>query len=436
MDLLLDDDSQPCRKFMLRVLFSCVLILQACLPAYAQQVTQDCTATIRHIEVSGNKVTQRDNLIKWSGLKVGSRLTAANVILAKQKLLDTGLYREVNVSTDDLCEPEVDISISIVEKRYQLIYPRLSRNGDGDIDKGITYQGSNLFGSDHTLKVTASKKDYASGDSAERIVFSYDMPLSSQPYLLRWSGGSIDTLLSHTAQNVIESDQSFAFLVGRDWHNDNFTQPVQVFAKFNLQQKSLSQPSSQTDLLPGYYNTIGIRLEYDDVHHEKFRRYGKFYALEINRGMEFIQTDFEVSHLQLEARYYHRINSLDNFNSRFIVALASGDVFNQHNYSMGGNSTLRGIESDSVSGNNLWQGNLEYVIGFNKYRGFRLSLFSDVGNVFDDHSQINDHDWQQTFGIGMRWKIQSFVNTDLVIDYAQDSDTGFSKIYASTSLNF
>ena len=436
MDLLLDDDSQPCRKFMLRVFFSCVLILQACLPAYAQQVTQDCTATIRHIEVFGNKVTQRDNLIKWSGLKVGSRLTVANVILAKQKLLDTGLYREVNVSSDDLCQPEVDISISIVEKRYQLIYPRLSRNGDGDIDKGITYQGSNLFGSDHTLKVTASKKDYASGDSAERIVFSYDMPLTSQPYLLRWSGGTIDTVLSETTAQVIETDQSFAFLVGRDWHTDFLSQPVKIFTKFNLQQKTLSQSTSETDLIPGYYNTIGLLLEYDDVHQEKYRRYGKFYSMEINRGLELLQTDFETSHLKLEARFYYRLNALDNFNSRFIYAMATSDIFNESNYNIGGSSTLRGIESDSFFGNNLWQSNLEYVLGFNRFRSFRLALFSDIGNVFKDHTHIDRHDWQQTVGFGMRWKIQSFVNTDLVIDYAQDSDTGFSKIYASTSLNF
>ena len=436
MDFTLADVSWPFSKVILQITFSCVLILQTCLPAYAQQVTKDCSATIRHIEISGNKVTLGENLIKWSGLEVESRLTAGKITLAKQKLLDTGLYREVNVSTGDLCQPEVDVSISIVEKRYQLIYPRLSRNGDGDIDKGITYQGSNLFGSDHTLKVTASQKDYASGDSADRIVFSYDMPLTTKPYLMRWSGGTIDTVLSDTTAQVIESDQSFAYLVGRDWHTEYYSQPIKVFAKFNLQQKSLSQTTSETDLIPGYYNTLGIRLEYDDVHQEKYRRYGKFYALEINRGMEFIQTDFEISHLHLEARYYHRINPLDNFNSRFIFAMASGDIFNQHNYSMGGNSTLRGIESDSFTGNNLWQGNLEYVIGFNKYRGFRLSLFSDIGNVFEDHTHINDHDWQQTYGVGMRWKIQSFVNTDLVIDYARDNDTGFSKIYASTSLIF
>ena len=414
-----------------------LLISIACLSKVSIANSNDqCSANINHIEISGNKVTLRENLILWSGLQVGSTLTATTIEMAQQKLMDTGLYKDVRIIVDDLCKTDSSLTIIVHEKRYQLIYPRLSRNGDGDIDKGITYQGSNLFGSDHTLKLTVSHKDYVSGDTAERAIISYDMPLTTKPYQLRWSAHTIDTVLSDTTNQIIESDQGFAFLVGRDWHTDYFSQPIKVFVKFNLQQKSLNQSSSQTDLEPGNFNTMGLRLEYDDIHHEKYRRYGNFYAIEANRGLEYLHTDFEVSYLLLEARKYHRINALDNFNSRYILALASGDIFNEPNYTMGGNDTLRGIEADAFSGNNLWQVNLEYVQGFKNHPSFRLALFSDIGNVFESHTKINDENWQLTYGVGLRWKIHSFVNTDLVIDYARDPKSGFAKIYASTSLFF
>ena len=244
------------------------------------------------------------------------------------------------------------------------------------------------------------------------------------------------TFSSSTTNQVIESDQGFTFLAGRDWQTEYVSQPIKVFVKFNLQQKTLSQPTNQTDLEPGYFNTLGFRLEYDDIHYEKYRRYGKFYAVEINRGMKYLQTDFEVSYLWLEAQHYHRINALDNFNSRFIIAAASGDIFNQHHYFIGGNNTLRGIQADAFSGNNLWQANLEYVQGFNSHPSFRLALFSDIGNVFERHTKVNDRNWKMTYGLGLRWKIQSFVKTDLVVDYARDPESGFTKIYASTSLFF
>jgi outer membrane protein assembly factor BamA len=407
--------------------------------AFAAEVinnTVPCSSTLSSIQVIGNKITREDYLIKWSGLTIGTPFSAEQIQIARQKLFDTGLYREVEIFAENLCLPMTSVTILVEEKHYNLVYPRLSRNGDGDIDKGLTYQGSNLFGADHTFKLTLSQKDYVNGDTADRMKFSYDWPMTAKPYDVRFLATSTETLLADTIENITETDQSFSFLVGRDWLSNPFDKPVTVLVKLTLQEKSLDQPSADLTLEPGLYNTLGIRLEYDDVHNEKYRRYGHFYALELNRGIPALGTDFETSLFSLEARYYYRLNALDNLNSRFIFAFTSSKTFNEYNFSMGGANTLRGLESDTITGNSLWQGNVEYVQGFRRWPSFRLALFTDFGNVFKKVTQFNDHDWQQTVGLGLRWKIESFVNTDLVLDYAYDPDTAYSKIYASTSLVF
>ena len=119
-----------------------------------------------------------------------------------------------------------------------------------------------------------------------------------------------------------------------------------------------------------------------------------------------------------------------------MLELASAKVFNEYNYSIGGSNTIRGIKENSQQGNALWLANIEYVIGNQRWPSFRTALFCDISNVFEDATTLNSDDWNATLGIGLRWKLTSFVKTDLVIDYGYDPQTDYSKIYASTSLLF
>ena len=64
------------------------------------------------------------------------------------------------------------------------------------------------------------------------------------------------------------------------------------------------------------------------------------------------------------------------------------------------------------------------------------SLFVDLGNVYDDLEDVNFGDIHYTVGTGIRWKVESFVKTDLFLDYGYDIETGEGKFYGGTSLNF
>lgn len=424
--------SQPLS--LLALTLSLVLIR----PAVAET---DCSAMIQDIQVEGNEKTQAKYLIKWSELQIGQPVSQRDLDRAKQKILNTGLFIEAEVADNGLCQSQTVLTLKIREKHYHLIYPRLSRNGDGDIDKGIRYRGNNLFGTDQSLSLLLSKKDYVSGDSADRIKIDYELNLYELPYQLRWYYYAADTVLADTLdtltqETVVEKDKQLAFLVGRDWHVDFFNQPIAVLAKLEMHNKSLSGSDPDIQTMPGDFHTIGIQLEYDKVKDEVYRRTGHYHTMEIKRGIYSIGSDSDATQVKLEARYYHALNDLDNLNARLIMSLASGKIFNQYNYTVGGAETLRGIESDIFYGNGLWQANLEYVIGYQRWPSFRTALFTDVGNVFKDAKYINDHDWKQTFGIGLRWKLTSYVDTDLIIDYAYDPDSGYSKIYAATSLLF
>ena len=126
----------------------------------------------------------------------------------------------------------------------------------------------------------------------------------------------------------------------------------------------------------------------------------------------------------------------DNFNSRLFAGYAHDTPFSHPYYEIGSSDNIRGLDKESFSGNVLLFANLEYVKGFARHPSFRVSLFLDIGNVFDGLNGIDWSDLHTSIGFGIRWKAASFVKTDFFIDLAYDTETGENKAYGGTSLNF
>ena len=97
---------------------------------------------------------------------------------------------------------------------------------------------------------------------------------------------------------------------------------------------------------------------------------------------------------------------------------------------------MRGLEDFDERGDALVFGNLEYIFAYRRYPGVRHTLFLDFGNVYDDFNEIDPGDLHYTIGTGFRWKIESFVRTDLFFDYGYDLEEEAGKLYGGTSLNF
>ncbi len=415
---------------------SLCLVIYAYAPVLIAQAGSSCSSTIRAINVSGAKVTKQQNLIIWSGLQVGQQVTATDLLLARQELFDKGLFKEVSIEQDAVCADSVTITITIEEKFYHLVYPRLSRNADGDVSTGIRYRGSNLFGADQSLKIRYTEKDYDSGDEKVQADISHRIPMISQPYTIRWSAKTSERLDNDNGNEIQEITDGFKINVERDWLTNPFSKSVTVQTELRFEQLELEGDYQALNTVPGNYNTLGISVVYDDIHEEKYRRYGQYYKLELAKGLSVLDSDFFATQIEAAATWLMPLNPTDNLNTRIIIELSSDKVFNEYVYSIGGYEKSRGIEEGSKSGNALWIANIEYVKGYQRWPSFRTALFTDISNIFEEATTLNSDDWNATLGVGLRWKLTSFVDTDLVLDYAYDPQTGFSKVYGSTSLLF
>ena len=75
------------------------------------------------------------------------------------------------------------------------------------------------------------------------------------------------------------------------------------------------------------------------------------------------------------------------------------------------------------------------LTAFTNHPTLRWMLFTDIGNVFRKDA-INLSHQKFRGGVGLRWKLLKFSNTDLRMDAAWDSQASRPRFYISTSLTF
>ena len=395
--------------------------------------------TVSDVQVSGNDKTQERFVLQWAKIKIGEQLNQQLIDRARQELLDKELFKQVSISAEADGD-QARVIITLKEKRYWLLLPRLRRTSDGDIKTGLRLTMHNINGGDQTLRALIEKTDGSNGEDSRRYLIDYRIPQYSKPYEYNIAFGqsTIFTEDVDTGFENVEYQDTFIFTVNRDWSTAILARPLTLYLGFGYQRVSLREPYPATveGNDEGNFNRIILRVEYDGIHYEKYRRWGRYYSLIYQQGLKILNTDYESSIVNFVARYLYRINPLDNFNSRLFLGFSHNSPYNTDRYSIGGAGSIRGLETGSFSGDALFFGNFEYLKGFKKYRSFRTSLFIDIGNVYPDLKSIDVTDLQTSVGLGLRWKATAFVKTDLFLDLAYNFDTENTRLYGGTRLNF
>lgn len=392
---------------------------------------------ISEIRVYGNETTQSRFILKWANLRPGELLTREKLKLARQNILDTSLFKEVTIKTKAV-EDQVRVAINLEEKRFTLLLPRLGRNSNGDVKAGLKLRMHNIAGANQTLNMLVEQTDLSNGDDNERYRIDYKLPQYSQPYYYKWKiGQSIKNTEEDGFKNTEYSD-FISFSVARDLQTGLFVLPVTLSTIITLQRVDLDQPYpvAFNEIEAGNFNRLGIEVEYDNVHQQRFRRHGRYFSLSYQQGFGELESDHISRILEFESNIFRPISSRDNINSRFFIGLAQDSPFNSPYYDLGGADNIRGLERDIFSGEALVFANIEYIKGYADYPSFRNSFFFDIGNVYDDASSIDLGDVYHAVGVGFRWKLTSFIKTDLFVDVAYEPDNEETRVYGGTSLSF
>lgn len=400
------------------------------------------------IRFSGNRVTDESVLRQEMVLREGETYGPERVEKSRQAIMNLGLFKSVKAEV--LQEEGKNVLLITVDERFYILpIPLLSYRPDFLADEtatnysyGAELRFDNLFGLNQRLKLSYEETEYE--DDAElpekESEFFYSYPrLIGTPYRLdveaRIFEGGIHAREDELIVASTElSEYSGSFFLSRWLNPEGLSEGWRAGGGLAMSSRRyrdiLGQSEYADNDIVAVQGSVGYFMVDDFPYHQKGQAFS--YSAEAAHGA--LGSDQEYFLNTISYRRYQPLDTLDaNINTQLRVGMAFGDG---SHYRLGSSTTLRGYESGTLEGNFLLLGNFEYHHHVSGYRQLRGVLFMDAGNVWPELSNIDRNRLYTSVGLGMRWRVQSFVDVTLRADYAYNTHTGETETYLATSGSF
>jgi outer membrane protein insertion porin family len=416
-----------------------VVLFVCALPAMAEDYL------ISAIEFRDNATTKASTMLQELSFSAGDVVSDRDIERGRQAIMNLGLFKRVSADLERRGGQTVLI-YSVNEKHYLLPLPRLSRSGDGDWAWGARLRWDNIAGRNRRLDIGFRRKDLTNSDieREDRVQVEYLMPrIWGSPWELGFDVRSeqieIDEDRDDLSGRYNQHLDSLRVNLSRWMRETGPSQGWRLHGQVRFEDYDNEYVSGDTGL---YFDTKVTSLvfgaEYRKVKDLLYSRTGRHfgYAIETASAAWGSESSF-VRHSLFYRRYKpvtRRAHTNLNYQVRY--GTSSGSTFGDPSYSIGGNSTMRGYERESLEGESYFITNVEFLRPMFGHKTFRGALFADIGGAFDDSASFNFSELEVGLGVGIRYKLRSFVNTDLRLDFAYGLDGSETKVYGSTETTF
>ena len=423
-----------------------LLLVYAALTSWSSILLAASGDQISVIEILGNVKTRVQVIRQEMIVKEGDQFDPQQVERSRQNIMDLGLFKSVELS-EARTEDGIEVTFTVDEKRYWYLIPVFNRGSDGDITWGLRMQMDNLLGLNNQFTMRAKRKDFKDTDIQleKTLELEYDYP--------RIFGSAYDLALRFDFDEA-DIEESRGVLSG-DYFREKITYGGSV-------SKWLTQDGSSK----GYRLTLGLRsdvfdheylggdpnlftdvtvnsllgaIQYIDVVDHGSYRSGRHHGMEVEMANSLVNSDVIHMSYNMLLRRYISLNSekRTNLNLQSRFGYITRSVFGDATYQVTGGTAIRGYNRDSIEGDTYYIANVEYLRPLGGRENLRGTAFIDAGDAFDELSDFTFRDPKVGIGFGFRWKIRSFVRTDIRLDIAQGlGSEGETKIYAGTRATF
>lgn len=383
---------------------------------------------INNIRYEGNDVSQTAMLNREIFIAEGDEFNEQLVEKSRQGIMNLGLYKSVSyrvepvgalsedtVSLDSALA--VDVIFSLSEKYYVLLIPR-ARIDDEDKKVGLQLLWNNVWGMNHEMELLYENRGRELGVKQKRELFRYDYPnINNSPYSLYVELLAINEVDTSEIEALDRQDEIFR-LAGSRWLNDQgrnrgWFAGASVLLQHRRNLLLSDQSVDYTDAV-----VLGLDIGYDDVSNYEYNRGGKAYGYTLDWSHDSLGSDSEFTRHLFYYRSYYRFDSrpLSNLNVQTRLGHSNNYILGNTAFELGGSSDLRGYENDRFNGNTMLLTNVEYVFPYESHPLLRYVTFIDLGNTYEELSDIFHRQLHVGAGVGLRWKIKSFVRVDLRAD--------------------
>lgn len=402
---------------------------------------------IDEIVFEGNEVTKVKVLRQELLIHEGDEANAKKIEASRQAIMNLGLFKSVTSRLDE--EGTILRLVFIVEERYYILpIPLLGANQEEEkYNYGIEIRHDNVGGLNHRLKVEYEHEQIIDNDTPpkKQVSLKYTIPrLVGTPFALSLNGkhtskyteefDDAGTVTGSFLQEVNSGGISVSRWVEPNWISQGWTVGTGIGAterSYHQQEgTALTYEDSQTIAL-----SAGIH--YKEVEEHLYHRAGSAYGYTISVAEPDIGSDYDFTRHELKYQRYQPLKHLDaNINTQFQLNVANGRAFQAPTYSIGNSALLRGYENDYREGEAMLLFNIEYHHHISGYRQLRAVIFADAGNVWQEPLDMDLGDLPVGVGVGLRWRVQSFVNLTLRVDYAQALEYDHSTMTMTTAASF
>ncbi len=401
---------------------------------------------IDEIRFSGNKVTQEIVMRQEMLVSEGDPIDVNKIEKSRQAIMNRGLFKSVEAEV--LQEDGANVLLITVEERFYILpLPRLdARLEEKEYSYGIDLRHDNLMGLNQRLRLTYEHKNSADGESPTRkessLSYSYPRILGSSENL-SVSGKVIREELQELENEILigsyrQDSRSLSFRVSRWLGPDSISRGWILGGGMAVSQRIYSRQQGSGEVFENSQALeLNAGLDYSAVEEFPYHREGSAYGFGLSVSLPETGSDYSYNRFALYHRNYHAMSVVDaSIHTQVKFGLANGSSFDAPAFGVGGGSSLRGYESDVAEGNAMLQLNAEYHHHLSGYRQLRGVVFIDAGNAWPGGLEIDPGKFYSSVGLGLRWRVQSFVDLTLRIDTAYALDTGETKLYGTTSSSF
>lgn len=392
---------------------------------------------VRDILIQGNTRTKTYVIKREIKLDKGDIFNVTKFRHQLSKLQGLGYFEDVNVAFDvpDDQDDVVDLILTVKEKRTASVGVNVGYGTESGLSGGLTYSDTNVAGRGVHFEI-----GFSAGDEANYWVTLSNPYMDSQTFAWRIGARYRDyTDLYYYRQgrrqfSFDEKSTSFFAGLGKKFSNEDWSWFLTVRhedVEYSNVRRAIPGYIDDITQWDGTNQTVEFQLMWDK--RDEYSPYPKGFVWDANveQAVEGLGGDYNYTKYWTQARIYIPLNKvLEGFadiggtwsdeNPLLLAArLRIGSASQSElpafaRYSLGGMNTLRGYDSRSFEGSNMYLGNFELRVPLASAISF--VGFYDIGNADET---MNWSDYHDDWGVGVRVKTP-FGN--LRIDYAKGED--------------
>ncbi len=384
-------------------------------------------STIRFI---GNKTTRERTLLRELAFKPGDAVTADQLEAGRQAIQNLNLFKKVTLAQHPDDSGGVEAVYEVQEKWYVLGYPRVDANSNGEYAYGVQLDWNNVWGLNHTLRVSALNKETKRvGIGKERnLAVGYAAP---QIFDSLWSLGLGSSYTERPVSDGfgqynerLEAYQALAFRA-LDSERPNQGWSLGAGALWTGQHTSTGVAQYGEAFGP-----VGV-LNYRDLKLEIYSEQGLTFTSRVDAAKQDFGADYDFARVTLAAIRYWRVGATPHQTVHVFgdTGMNWDGPRSVRNFTLGGVGGLRGYQRGYREGNAYYRVGTEWARPLFK-PWLRTVVIAEAGNVYAQPNEFEAGDIKASIGLGLRLRLPMFVNVQLEAGFALPIGGGAPRFFA------